>query len=162
MGDGTVKVGDFGSCRSVAKVASRHGDNEPCQYNYASPERWAGGDYGQKTDVYSLGAMLFEMCHPVFETAKERVDALRNLREERLPPNWTLPETHPSVAQLVLSMLALEPDRRPSASQAAIEAERLSTEQMASADSGHRGWSRLIGLVTQIFLCCVKTSSHKR
>ena len=46
---------------------------------YASPEQTAGGDYDSKTDIYSLGIMLFEMCHPAFGTGMERAIVLRQV-----------------------------------------------------------------------------------
>jgi len=186
MGDGTVKVGDFGLSRSAADLAlnrgsanapggalaaaaltgqlggdgvdegvsppdtpqmravavdsprgalskqgkGRWGDTNDITSGvgtllYASPEQTAGGDYGEKTDVYSLGIMLFEMCHPVFDTAMERVVVLRNLQKQLLPPKWTVQESHPSVANLLLSMLALQPDTRPSAGQVAMVVKKL-------------------------------------
>lgn len=184
MGDGTVKVGDFGLSRSAADLAlnrgsanapggapaalsgqlggdgvdegvsppdtpqlravavdsprdslskqgkGRWGDTNDITSGvgtllYASPEQTAGGDYGDKTDVYSLGIMLFEMCHPVFETAMERVIVLRNLQKQQLPPKWAVQESHPSVANLLLSMLALQPQNRPSAGQVAMVVKKL-------------------------------------
>jgi serine/threonine protein kinase len=186
MGDGTVKVGDFGLSRSAADLALNRGISAPAVLSghlggvvgsdgllcndegvsppdtpllravsidspretlskqgkgrwgddnditsgigtllYASPEQTAGGDYGPKTDVYSLGIMLFEMCHPVFETAMERVVVLRNLQKQQLSTKWAVQESHPSVANLLLSMLAPEPQNRPSAGQVAMVVKKL-------------------------------------
>jgi hypothetical protein len=172
MGDGTVKVGDFGLSRSAADVAlnggparapaaqglggaalggagvsppdtpqqravssdsvatassrqgMRWGDGDITSgvgtLLYASPEQTAGGDYDEKTDVYSLGIMLFEMCHPAFGTGMERAVVLRNLQRQLLPQAWQVQTSHPLVADLLLAMLAPTPRARPSASQVAL------------------------------------------
>ena len=39
--------------------------------------------YDAKADMYSLGIILFEMCHQPFSTGMERVETLRLLRGEK-------------------------------------------------------------------------------
>ncbi len=47
---------------------------------YCSPEQFqAGMHYDQKVDLYSLGIILFEMCHP-FSTGMERAEVSNSLR----------------------------------------------------------------------------------
>ena len=157
MGDGTVKVGDFGLSRSAAHDgAPKDKDGQAARARrqsealdddavsppptpltgpvagpdataagditagigtrlYASPEQTAGGDYDEATDIYSLGIMLFEMCHASFGTGMERAVVLRDLAKQQLPDAWPVSGSHPTVAALILSMLSPDPRLRPSA-----------------------------------------------
>lgn len=54
-------------------------------YTYAPPEQLNGARYTEKTDVYSLGIIYFELFCP-FRTAMEKVDVLTKLRNFRLFP----------------------------------------------------------------------------
>lgn len=148
MGDGTVKIGDFGLSRSVEQHQEQHVDEEEEDgmgegsglaaaddegldtsgrwasgeitsgigtFMYASPEQTAGGDYDEKTDIYSLGIMLFEMCHPPFGTGMERAVVLRSIHDRCLPADWPVQQEQPEVCSLILRMLAESPSERPSA-----------------------------------------------
>jgi serine/threonine protein kinase len=44
----------------------------------------------QKVDIYSLGIIFFEMCHPPWETGMERVKTIASLRS----PQITLPKDY--------------------------------------------------------------------
>ncbi|ELP95016.1 serine/threonine protein kinase Nek3, putative [Entamoeba invadens IP1] len=61
MADGTVKIGDFGIGRMLA------GDDESAHTvigtpYYLSPEICKGLPYGYKSDMWSLGCILYELC----------------------------------------------------------------------------------------------------
>ena len=57
--DGTVKLGDM----NVSKVANKKGLNftQTGTPYYASPEIWLDKPYDIKSDVWSLGCVLYEM-----------------------------------------------------------------------------------------------------
>ena len=61
---------------------------------YVAPEvnDSSSGTYNQKVDVYSLGVILFEMCHPPLTTGMERIKVLTDLRSKdvRFPPDASL------------------------------------------------------------------------
>merc|ERR1711865_105196 len=106
---------------------------------YASPEQTAGGDYDEKTDIYSLGIILFEICHPAFTTGMERAMVLRDLHNRKLPKNWVVQKTSPGVCELILEMLAPTPSERPSASTVVARVEALQGKQVVlSLDGGSR------------------------
>jgi len=82
---------------------------------YASPEQLVNGQsYDEKTDIYSLGIIFFEMLQPM-HTKMERAHLLSNLRKNILPPEFL--NKYPKESAFILWLLAPSPEDRPSASQ---------------------------------------------
>ncbi|OQR93936.1 eukaryotic translation initiation factor 2-alpha kinase [Thraustotheca clavata] len=121
----TIKLGDFG----LSRYAGQDGANDrrgplswqdPSDektagvgtYLYASPEQISGETYNSKADMYSLGMILFELCHEPFGTSMERIITLRNIREGTLPPNWLL--DYPEVVKMIKQLVSPTPNDRPS------------------------------------------------
>lgn len=84
-------------------------------YLYASPEQVAGKKYNAKTDIYSLGMILFELCHERFTTTMERYIALRNARENEFPVEFRWNQKNPELMAMVSKLLSHDPAARPSA-----------------------------------------------
>lgn len=84
-------------------------------YLYASPEQVAGKKYNAKTDVYSLGMILFELCHERFTTTMERYIALRDARENVFPVEFRWNQRSPELMAMVAKLLSHDPAARPSA-----------------------------------------------
>eukprot|EP00474_Spongospora_subterranea_P010530 CRZ10988.1 hypothetical protein [Spongospora subterranea] len=86
---------------------------------YIAPEMLQTGSgnqrYDSKVDMYSLAIVLFEMWYP-FHTAHERVAVLQNLRNRSGPifPDG-FQDAHPRQSQIIVWLLQLDPERRPSA-----------------------------------------------
>lgn len=59
--DGIVKLGDFGIARMLDQTAGFAETVVGTPY-YLSPEIVQAQEYNYKTDVWSLGVILFEMC----------------------------------------------------------------------------------------------------
>ena len=59
--DGRVKLGDFGIARVLENTKSRAKSVIGTPYCF-SPEMCKGEEYDEKTDVWSLGILLYEMC----------------------------------------------------------------------------------------------------
>eukprot|EP01039_Chlorochromonas_danica_P002371 gene2371-2603_t len=74
--------------------------------------------YDEKADIYSVGIILFEMCHPPFkQTLSERFFVLMNLRNTLTFPsddNGSSETTH-AFEEVIRWMLAADPAARPSA-----------------------------------------------
>ena len=72
--------------------------------------------YNAKSDMYSLGVVLFEMCIPPLTTGMERVQVLNNARRKApvFPPSFTK-HKWPLAHQLVKALLQHDPSKRPSA-----------------------------------------------
>ena len=82
-------------------------------------ERFRRGPYGPKSDVYSLGAMLYEMLSGRLPFIPSTADplALVAMQAEEDPPPLRLrcPDVSPALEGLVRSALNRNPDSRPSA-----------------------------------------------
>lgn len=100
--------------------------------SYASPEQWNGTRYDEKADIYALGMVAAELIFPV-QTQMERAQMFEDLRAGRLP-NIDPVLCSREAARLLLSMLCIRPDERPSAEQlSAFLIRRSCDEQMQVA-----------------------------
>lgn len=88
--------------------------------HYLAPEQIAEKICISASDIYSLGVILHEMLTGTQLYGEETMAILVNriLEEPPPPPSSSIPGIPPPVDQLVLSMLAKEPDQRPTSLQA--------------------------------------------
>jgi hypothetical protein len=114
--DGGVIILDFGLVKAIGDDAAEPPSNLTVagwgSYRYGAPEQFFGGAVGPWTDVYGLGAVLFEMLagHPSI-TARGPLQVARALRGPMptLPPDPLRPRL---LETLVYAMLAREPEAR--------------------------------------------------
>ena len=59
--DKVAKVGDFGIARAISEKTITNSDKSIGSVHYFSPEQARGGYVDNRTDIYSLGVVLFEM-----------------------------------------------------------------------------------------------------
>jgi len=82
-------------------------------YIYASPEQLASSQaYDNKTDIYSLGILLFELLWP-FKTGMERIKTLTNIRNGQFPDHFI--EKWPLELPFLRTLLNPDPALRPTA-----------------------------------------------
>ncbi|HEY6510835.1 MAG TPA: serine/threonine-protein kinase [Burkholderiaceae bacterium] len=111
----TIKLGDFGLARSTEHTQTRSGIalGSP---DYMAPEQLAGGAIGPASDVYGLGATLFELLagrRP--HQADNLGELLRAVASEPAPALASLrPELDPALCAAVMSLLAKDVAQRPS------------------------------------------------
>jgi eukaryotic-like serine/threonine-protein kinase len=116
--DGTPKVTDFGLAKLIkggGTLRTQTGDllGTP---SYMSPEQAAGSHraVGEATDVYALGAILYEMLtgRPPFK-AEEPLETLRQVvHEEPVTPSRLRPRLPRDLETICLKCLHKEPGRR--------------------------------------------------
>lgn len=83
-------------------------------YYYMSPEQETQRNYNQKTDMFSLGIILFEM-YANMKSLMEKDRALKYLRTHfKIPPEYTNKVPKNSV-QIIEQLISKNPDDRPSA-----------------------------------------------
>jgi serine/threonine protein kinase len=140
-GDGRVKVADFG----IAKAAEGADLTQPGLMvgtaKYVAPEQVEGKPVDARTDIYSLGIVLYEMLcgRAPFEGEGEAAIALARLQREPLRPRQVRPSVPKALEEVVCRAMARAPqDRYDSAAdlRAALLAAGASPNADVEADVG--------------------------
>jgi serine/threonine-protein kinase len=112
---GAVKVMDFGIARALAdannvtQTAAVIGTAQ-----YLSPEQARGEKVDARSDVYSLGCVLYEILtgEPPFSGDSPVAVAYQHVREDPVAPSQRHPDISPELDAVVLKALAKNPDNR--------------------------------------------------
>ena len=134
--DGAAKVGDF----SVALALDRRRLTQDERSTpigtaaYMPPEQAIGGEVTPRSDLYSLGAMLYELIcgRPPFVSDDPWVVITQHLETPPVAPSWRTDTCPPALEALVLRLLAKSPNDRP---ESASEVLRI----LERVDAGRRG-----------------------
>jgi len=105
--DGRVKVTDFGIARAATESTITNTGSIIGSVHYFSPEQARGGFIGEKSDLYSLGVVLYEMLtgRVPFDGETPISVALKHLQEPA-PDLATLnPKIPPAVQRIVMKAL---------------------------------------------------------
>jgi serine/threonine protein kinase/tetratricopeptide (TPR) repeat protein len=111
-----VKVVDFGISKSLGDTGGSPVSSVMGTPQYASPEQFKlGENIDSRTDVYSLGVMLFQMLTNALPFNDTTISALihKHLNEPPPPLRSLRPDIPPAVEELVGRMLAKQPADRP-------------------------------------------------
>ncbi|KAJ3781109.1 kinase-like domain-containing protein [Lentinula aff. detonsa] len=138
----SIKLGDFGL--SKALLQTNFANTYVGTPYYMSPEVMQEKAYDSKSDIWSLGCLIYELCahKPPFHEAKSHTELSILIRNGRIPP---LPKGYSqSLAGIIKAMLNLNPAMRPSAAQL-LQHERLElvfkvseTEKMLATVKAHK------------------------
>ncbi len=113
--DGTVKVMDFGIARLVSGPETAPQTSAVLgTAAYLSPEQAQGQPVDARTDIYSLGTVLYEMLagRPPFAGESPVAIAYKQVNEPPVPPSQINPDVPPSLDAVVMRALAKNPANR--------------------------------------------------
>src|SRR3984885_6794503 len=110
---GNVKIMDFGIARSM-EAGTRLTGSMVGTPAYMAPEQVAGKPVDYRTDLYSLGLMLYEMFTgaPAFSADHSIAVALKQMREEPPAPHEIEPNISVGMQRAILKCLEKDPARR--------------------------------------------------
>src|SRR5271154_3247469 len=111
---GTVKVTDFGIARAGTSDGLTQTGSVMGTATYFSPEQAQGLAVDGRSDVYSVGIVLYELvCGvPPFAADSPVSVAYKHVREEPVPPSQRAPGIPPALEQIIMSALAKDPEHR--------------------------------------------------
>jgi CheY-like chemotaxis protein len=107
---------------------------------YMAPERFRRGPYGAKSDVYSMGTVLYEMLSGELPFVPSSADPLAlvamQIEDEPPPLRSRFPEISPALEALVRTTLSKDPEARPDAQLLARRLEDIALERFTPLDEG--------------------------
>jgi len=111
--DGTVKVLGFGISAMGAHAAQASG-GAPEALHYMSPEQVRGEPLDARSNLFSLGAILYEMVTDRKAFGGEDAEQLRQEIAVGMPvaPAQILSKMHPALSELIMKALAKDPEQR--------------------------------------------------
>src|SRR6202042_595078 len=111
--NGNVKIMDFGIARSMEAVTRMTGSLVGTP-QYMAPEQVGGKPIDYRTDIYSLGLILYEMFTgtPAFDADNPVAVALKQMQEEAVPPHEIDPAIPAYIERTILKCLLKNPANR--------------------------------------------------
>jgi len=112
--DGVVKLMDFGLARSEGRTRLTRTGLIVGTVAYLAPEQALGGQVDGRSDLYSLGAVLYEAVtgHPPFESEDPISVITQHINIPPVAPHWHNPAVPPTLENVILKLLAKDPARR--------------------------------------------------
>ena len=112
--DGEVKLCDFGIAKALSKATDTRAGALKGKLQYMSPEQAWGKDIDHRSDMFSLGLVLYEMLtgEKVFDGSSE-AEILAQVRDPKVAaPSSANPDVPPDVDRIVLRCLEPDPTAR--------------------------------------------------
>jgi len=127
--EGNVKIVDFGIAKAVGRTVVTRTGTVRGKIGYLSPEQCRGVPVDRRSDVFSLGIVMWEMLtgEPLYRRATD-LETMTAIVADRPPPPSTLRAEVPrDVDDIVLRMLAQPVTQRFQTARAVVEAIELAS-----------------------------------
>lgn len=111
---GRVKVTDFGIARAASETTVTYSGTLVGSVQYISPEQAKGITVGPKSDIYSAGAVLYEMLtgQLPFTGDSPIAVALQHIQNEPVSPSELIPEVPMELSHIIIRAMEKNPDSR--------------------------------------------------
>jgi len=157
--DGTLKVADFGIARGAEARALTQAGTVLGTAAYLSPEQAAGEEVTSAADVYSLGAVLYELLtgRPPYELVSLTDLAEKQAAGAITPIGELAPGVPPHIENAVLRSLARDPASRPPSAEAFADelAERATAPTLVARPPRRSRRTLFLALAAALLLAAV-------
>ncbi len=122
--DGRAKLGDFGLAIALGRSRMTQAGTIMGTAAYMAPEQALGGDVDARSDLYSLGCVLYEMVtgRPPFLGDDSIAVVTQHINTSPVAPAWHKPDIPRALEALILRLLAKAPEERPQSAAQVVEA----------------------------------------
>lgn len=120
--DGSVKVADFGIAQ-MASAQSTLTREALGSVHYISPEQAKGAHVDARTDLYSLGVVMYEMLtgRPPFDGDTPVSVAIQHINAKAIPPRQLNPSIPVGLEQITMHAMTADRDKRYSSATEMLE-----------------------------------------
>ena len=112
--DNILKVTDFGIARATSQATTTNSSSTIGTVHYLSPEQARGGFTSERTDIYSLGVVLYEMLtgRLPFDDSTAVAIAIKHIQEKPILPRILNSEIPRAMEYIVMKAMNKEQDLR--------------------------------------------------
>lgn len=113
--DGTVKIVDFGIARMLSQTTRTMGGKDVVgSVHYISPEQARGRSVDKRTDIYSIGVLMYEMFtgKVPFEGEEAVSIAMKHVNQRPIAPMTVNPNVPVGINDIILKCMEKESDNR--------------------------------------------------
>ena len=112
--DDTVKITDFGTAKILQFGSTQQTSHVMGTPSYMSPEQVKGRAVDGRSDIFSLGVMLYEMVTGEKPFPGQNITTViyKIVNEDPVPPRQIDPSIHPGISSVLMKALAKEPEQR--------------------------------------------------
>ena len=112
--DDTVKITDFGTAKILQFGTTQQTAHVMGTPSYMSPEQVKGRAVDGRSDIFSLGVMLYEMVTGEKPFPGQNITTViyKIVNEDPVPPRQIDPSIHPGISSVVMKALQKEPEQR--------------------------------------------------
>ena len=114
LSDGSIKVMDFGIARFSREVENTANEKTMGSVHYVSPEQASGARTDERSDIYSVGVMMYEMLtgRKPFNGDTPVAVALKHMHDAPVAPTQYVSSIYPGLEEIILHAMEKEPSKR--------------------------------------------------
>lgn len=112
--EGEVKIVDFGIAKAESQIETTRAGTLKGKFGYMSPEQAEGQQVDLRTDIFSLGIVMWELlAHDRLFVANNEINTLRKIRDCQIPSLRKInPNIHSELERIVQKALARDRNLR--------------------------------------------------